>query len=236
MRQHLGLRVLLLELQYFFHGEALVHVAGTVPEHHLPARYLIDILAQVAVGAEDDFLVLGQALHDLACVGGGDHHVGDGLDGGRGVDVGDDGVAGAGFAEVGKLVGRATLGQRARGVEVGDEHFLLGAEHFVGLAHEVYAAHDDDVRVGLCRLACQGQAVAYEVGHFLQRLVGVVVGQDDGVLFLRQAAYFCFQVNACGHGFVHVALCFPLGFYHDGVLSVSSTSRLMTVFIFLPLP
>ena len=84
-------------------------------------------------------------------------------------------MAGAGFAEVGKLVGRATLGQRARGVEVGDEHFLLGAEHFVGLAHEVYAAHHYHARVRLGRLTGQRQRVAYEIRYLLDLRTRIIM-------------------------------------------------------------
>ena len=50
-----------------------------------------------------------------------------------------------GLHEVGEAVGRATVGQRTAGCQVGDEYFLVRAEDFGGFAHEMHAAHHQDV-------------------------------------------------------------------------------------------
>ena len=85
-----------------------------------------------------------------------------------------------------KFSGRTTLGQRTGGIGIGNEDFLLGAEYLAGFAHEVDAAHHNDVGTGLGGLLSQSQRVAYKVGYILNGTVNIVVGQNDGILFFGQ--------------------------------------------------
>jgi hypothetical protein len=87
MRHHHGLGMGLLEPHNLFYRELLVHMAAAVPQQHLPARHAIDVVSQVVVGPEDDFLVLGKAVNDLLGIARGHHTVGECLHGRRGVDI-----------------------------------------------------------------------------------------------------------------------------------------------------
>ena len=51
-------------------------------------------------------------------------------------------------------IGGTTFRQGAGSAQVGNEHLLLRAEYFVGLAHKVHATHDDDVGIGLGGALC----------------------------------------------------------------------------------
>ena len=109
----------------------------------------LDEGAEPHVGAEEDLgvgAVLGpDVLDHLDRVGGGAAVVGLGLHLGRGVDVHHHqrarvlGLPGA------QLVGVDRVGERAAGVEVGDQHLLLGREDRGRLGHEVDAAEGDRV-------------------------------------------------------------------------------------------
>ena len=87
-----------------------------------------------------------------------------------------------------QLVGVDRVGERAAGVEVGDQHLLLGREDRGGLGHEVDAAEGDHLGVGVGRLAREPERVADEVGDVLDLRQLVVVGEDDRVALRRQLA------------------------------------------------
>ena len=114
--------------------------------------------------------------------------------------------------ETGEIIGRTAFGQRAGGVEVWDEHFLVRTKNLVGFGHEMNATHHDDVGIGRRRLLRQGETVADEVGNVLQVAFGVIVREDDGVFLLTQPAYLLLQVDAFWHWLIDVAFGFP-GFF-----------------------
>ena len=59
---------------------------------------------------------------------------------------------------VAQLLGGDRVGQRAAGVEIGDQHALVRAQDRGGLGHEVHAAEDDRVGVGRRPPAGRGRA------------------------------------------------------------------------------
>src|SRR5207247_3108307 len=71
-------------------------------------------------------------------------------------------------------------GERAAGLEVGDEHQLVGVRDRGGLGHEVHAADDDHWRVELDRPARHSERVGDDVGHVLDGRDLVVVREDGG--------------------------------------------------------
>ena len=154
MYEHLCLGILLLEGHEFLHGEAFVHVAGSIPQEHLATRDGIQVGTEVAVGPKDERLVLRKTFHYLARVAGRDNHVGDSLDGGRSIDVTNHLVVGMRMYKFSESIGGTTFGQGAGSTQVGNEHFLLRAEYFVGLAHKVHATHNYDVGIGLGGALC----------------------------------------------------------------------------------
>ena len=113
--------------------------------------------------------------------------VGQRLDLGRRVDVHDGDRAGVLGLPGAQLLGRDRVGQRAAGVEVGDQDGLLGREDRGRLGHEVHAAEGDDVGVGGGRLLAEAERVAHVVGDVLDLGQLVVVGEDHRVALARRA-------------------------------------------------
>ena len=159
----------------------------------------LDEGAEPHVGAEEDLglgAVLGpDVLDDLDRVGGGAAVVGLRLDLGRGVDVHDDEGAGVLGLPGAQLVGVDRVGERAAGVEVGDQHRLLGREDRGGLGHEVDAAEGDHVGVGGGRLAREAERVAHVVGDVLDLGQLVVVGEDHRVALGGERADLLAQLS-----------------------------------------
>ena len=156
------------------------------------AGLALDEGAEPHVGAEEDLglgPVLGpDVLDHLDRVGGGAAVVGLGLDLGRGVDVHDDQGAGVLGLPGAQLVGVDRVGERAAGVEVGDQHLLLGREDRGRLGHEVDAAEGDRLGVGGGGLAREAERVAEVVGDVLDLGQLVVVGEDDRVALRGERA------------------------------------------------
>ncbi len=130
--QELGARVGRAHVGDVGGPDAGVHVALAGPHVHAPAGDLLDVGAQEHVGAEQDLgvgpVLAPDVLDHLDRVRGGAAVVGLGLDLGGGVHVHDHhgarvlGLPGA------QLVGGDRVGQRAAGVQVGQQHGLLGRE------------------------------------------------------------------------------------------------------------
>ena len=194
-----------LQSQHRLGLHGVVHGAHTVPQQHLAAGHLVDIAAQVAVGREDNLLLLGQRAHQLLGVAAGAYKVAEGLDFSRAVDVAYHHVVGVLGLELGKVVGLAALGQRAAGFHVGQQHLAARVENLGRLGHEMHAAEDNDVGRGLLGPLCQRQAVAYVVGKLLYLVTLVVVTQYHGVFLALQAQYFLLQFLV-GHTHIGVVL------------------------------
>ena len=133
-------------------ADARVHVALAVPDVHRPPDALLDVGAEEHVRAEEDLgvrPVLAQdVLDDADRVGRRHAVVGERLDLGRRVDVHDGHRAGVLGLPGAQLVGGDRVGQRAAGVEVGDQDGLVGAQDRRRLGHEVHAAEGDGRGVG----------------------------------------------------------------------------------------
>jgi hypothetical protein len=133
-------------------AEALMHLAMALPGDDLDAGLGLHPFGEIFVRDEDDPLD-PKRLDHAHRVGRGAADVGLSLDLRRGIDIGHHRHAGIGFAER-PHVGAGDGGrQRAAGPRVGDQHQLVGAEQLRGLGHEMHAALDDDLGVGLGSLA-----------------------------------------------------------------------------------
>ncbi len=69
----------------------------------------------------------------------------------------------------------------------GSSTVFLRREDRRGLGHEMHAAEDDDVGVGLGRFAREAERVADEIGDVLHFGALVVVREDDGVAVAGEA-------------------------------------------------
>ena len=190
MDQELGAGVLGPHVGDVRRPDSGVHVALAVPHLHPAAGHALHVRAEPHVGAEQDLGVVAvlapDVLHHLDRVRRRAAVVGLGLDLGRGVHVHHHerarvlGLPGA------QLVGGDRVGERAAGVEVGEQHRLVGRQDRGRLRHEVDAAEGDHVGLGVGRLAREAERVAHEVRHVLHLGHLVVVRQDHGVPLLRQ--------------------------------------------------
>ena len=90
-------------------------------------------------------------------------------------------------AEVGEGVGGAGVGQAAAGLQIRQQHGLVGIEDLGGLRHEVNAAEDDHLRIGAGGLAGEFEGVTDEIGAVLNGVLLVVVRQDHRVALVPQA-------------------------------------------------
>ena len=155
--QELGARVLVAHARDVRRADAGVDVALAVPDVHPAAGHALDVCAEPHVGPEQDLGVVAvlapDVLDDLHGVGGGAAVVGLGLDLGRRVHVHDDQRARMLGLPRAELVGGDRVGERAAGLEVGQQDGLLRGEDRSRLGHEVDAAEGDHVAAGGGRLA-----------------------------------------------------------------------------------
>lgn len=127
------------------------------------------------------------------------------LDGRRAVDVGYDDVIRILRFECGERIGRTAIGQRAAGVQIRNDNFLVGVENFGRLGHKMDPGKDDQIGVGFGRLARQSQRVADVIGQVLDDRFLVVVRQDDGVFFLPESVDLRDQIQRRIDGHIDVA-------------------------------
>ncbi len=168
-------------------ADARVHVALPHPDVHLAAGDLLDVGPQEHVGEEEDLPVLGDRLHHRHRVGRGAADVRLRLDLGRGVHVGDHDRVRMLRLPRSEPLSVDRRGERAAGLQIGDEDGLLGREDLRGLRHEVDAAEHDGGRVRLRGSSRQLQGIAHEVGGVLDPGHLVVVGQHHGPAARREA-------------------------------------------------
>ena len=88
-----------------------------------------------------------------------------------------------------QLRGGDRVGQRAAGIEIGNQDALAGAQDGGCLGHEVHAAEDDRVCIGTRRLLRQTERVADVVGDVLNLGQLVVVSQDHRATGVRERAH-----------------------------------------------
>ncbi len=92
-----------------------------------------------------------------------------------------------------QLLGGDRIGQRAAGLEVGNQHALVRAQDRGRLGHEVDATEDDQLAVGGSRLLGEPERVADVVGDVLDLGELVVVREDHRPALARQRAHFVLQ-------------------------------------------
>ena len=192
MDQKFGLGVLGAQVGDVERADAGVDVALAVPHVHRPADLLLDVGAEEHVRPEEDLrigAVLAVDVLDHA------HRVRRGhavvrlrLDLGRRVDVHDHDCAGVVGLPGPQLVRGDRVGQRAAGVEVGQQDGLLRGEDRSGLSHEVNPAEGDDLLAAGGRLAREPERVAHVVGDLLDLGQLVVVREDHGVALAGKRA------------------------------------------------
>ena len=172
----------------------IVHCAHAVPQHHIAAGHAIDVATQVAVGGEDDLLILGQRTHQLLGIAACADQVAQGLDLGRTVHIADHHVVGMLRLESRKFICLATLGQRARRFHVGQQHLARWVKYLGRLGHEMHSAEHNDIRRGLLSLLRQRQTVTHIVGQLLYFVPLIIMPEYDGILLTFQPEYFLFQL------------------------------------------
>ena len=109
----------------------------------------------------------------------------------------DDGARDAPPSSSRSCAGVDRRGERAAGVQIGDQHGLLRAEDRRRLGHEVDAAEEDRRGVRRGRLPREPERVADVVGDVLHLGQLVVVGEDDRVALAGELAHLLVRAVAC---------------------------------------
>ncbi len=179
-------------------GEEDVDVATARPVTHLATGLLGDPASEVLVGNEENFTILGNALNDPGGISARADDVGEGFDPGGAVDVGDN-VCVRVFVPPGfESFRRATVGERAARFFVGEEDFAGRVDDFGGLGHEVDAAEDDSLGIGLGGFVSEAEGIADVIGKALDRFDLVVMGEDDGIALALECKDLLDQVGIGG--------------------------------------
>ena len=181
MRQHLGLRVVLLQLDQPALGKLFVDHAAPRPKPHFASRIPDEEAAQMLIGREQDGLLGRNLPDDFLRVAGGADDIAERLDLGAAVDIGDRHMIGVALAKRPELVRRTTIGQRTACLQVGEQHQPARVENLRRLGHEQHAAEDDHIRGSRRGFLRQLQAVADKIGHVLNCRFLIEVRQDDGI-------------------------------------------------------
>ena len=161
-------------------GEQDMRVAASRPELQAAPGLSGHPLAQVLVGHKEDLPVGRHPPDDFHGVAARADDIAEGLHSRGAVDVGDNGDAGMGRLVSGQLLRRTRIGERTPGLRFGQQHEPPGIHDLGRFGHEMDAAEEDDIRPGLGRLIGKAERIAHEVGHALDRLDLVVVGEDHG--------------------------------------------------------
>ena len=114
-------------------------------------------------------------------------HVGHRLHRRRAVDVADDEVAGVRVDEGAELVGRAAVGERAAGGEIGEHDGRSGFRILAISAMKCTPQNAMTSALVFCAARARPQRVADVVGEILDLRLLVVVREDDRVALLLQA-------------------------------------------------
>ncbi len=179
-------------------GREPAHGLGEVPHHHLlqgDAHAVTGIAPQVLVGEEQDLVAPRQGpVQDVARVGGGADDAAvapaKGLQVGGRIDIGDGRDLLVGLEHFGQLApGPLHVGQvghvrhGAAGGQVRQDRHLLRARQDIGhLGHEVHAAKDDIVGLGLGGMARQLEGVPRHVRVAVDLFALVVVPEDQQLI------------------------------------------------------
>ena len=187
MRHHFGARMLRLRLRQPPRREGGMHDAGALPDLHVLAPgLLLHVVAQIAVRQEEHGLFRRNRIDDLHGIARGAKNVALRLHLDRRIDVADDHVLGMLAAELAHRFDRAALHQAATGLAIGHHDGAGRVQHLGGFRHEPDAAEGDHVAREIARLAGQFQAVADDVGQFLNLRFLVMMRQQNRAALLLQ--------------------------------------------------
>src|SRR5207237_6954678 len=117
----------------------------------------------------------------------------------RGINVADDDMIRIAPPVVANRLDRTALHQAAASLFVGNDDNPRGIQNFGGFRHEPHAAERDDVAFGFARLAGEFEAVAHEVGEFLNLGFLVMVREQDSPALMFEVENFFSDSAGCKH-------------------------------------
>ena len=175
-------------------------VAVPLPEIHGASRLLGDPRSEILVGNKEEGSIRRSCLHDFHRVAACADHISQCLHTRTAVDVGDDVIVLCRVIgeERLKFFSRTGIGQGTPRVHVGNDDGLRGVQDLCGLTHEVNTAEDNDVGIRLGGLNAQAKRVSHEVGHVLDLLNLVVMGEDDCIPLAFESQNLSRQIGGMG--------------------------------------
>ena len=183
MHEQLGVGIERLSAFDLLHGDRRMNRAAAVEQLDILVGALLrDKAAEVAVGNKEDIVII-DFFDDLHRRGAGDADVADGFELRRGVDIGDDRIAGIVLLDLldhllVHLVCHIAARERLR-----QQDGLFGREQLAGFRHKAHAAHQNRLIVHLRGVDAQLIAVARVVGNLTDFSCLIAVSQNANVLF-----------------------------------------------------
>ena len=164
-------------------ADARVGRAISVPDNHLPSKFLLHIVTEMGVGHEDDLLVGRNRADDFHRIGRRTAQIALGLDRRRAVDITDHDRTGMFCFLRLKLFGGNHIGHGASGEAIGKQNGFFRTENSGGFGHEVNSAEHNHLFLELGGLAAQLQRVPGKISDRLDFVRLIVVGDNDRAAF-----------------------------------------------------
>jgi len=164
-------------------GELNVDVTGTAPHVHFAAGLLLHPVPEVLVGDEEDVAVRRRFLDDADGVATGADDIAERLHSGAAIDVSDHVIIPIRVVlqELLKAICRTTLFKRTSGIFVWKDDRFAWIDDLGRFRHEMDAAEGDHGGIGVPSFVGEPERIAHIVGHILDLLDLVVVGENDRV-------------------------------------------------------
>ena len=195
MCDKLRLGVALHKFDNLLMAEDFVYHAGTIPKHHIAACFFIQVAPQVDVRREDDRLFLRNTFDDMDGIGGGAADICKRFQFSAAIDIAYHHVVRVAFFEFAKNRSGAGVSQATARLEVRQQHFFVGRQHFGRFGHKMHTREDDDIGIRFGSLLAQAEAVAYIIRDILNIRILIIMRQNDSIFLLLETLNLCHQVQ-----------------------------------------
>ena len=182
-----------------------MHMASAIPKQHLASGNAVYVITQVPVRTENDLRVFRKTFDDLARIGRSHHYIRHGLYSSSRIYIRNNYMTGMLLYKFCKIGSRTAICQRATGIQVGNQHFLVRAQYLRRFPHKMDTAENNDIGGRLGCLLRQRQTVSHKICYILNVTCLIIVSKNNGVLFFTHPVYLFLQVQTLWNGCVHIS-------------------------------